>query len=87
MHAIQVQIVNFGRNSTSIRDLDHSHICKLIKVPGIVISASKPACKATKISLMCTNCRAIRVCSSARAFGNILLPRKCDNSDDQRNDR
>jgi DNA replication licensing factor MCM5 len=36
---------------------------------------------------MCTNCRATRIVSSARAFGTIQLPRTCENASNENNEK
>jgi len=87
MHSIQVQIVNVARQPIPIRQLHAEHISKLVRVPGIVTSSTKPQCKATRIMLRCTNCKATITRQSARGFGSVQIPRSCENSGDEKNDK
>ena len=41
INKIQIQMINLQRNTIPIRELDSHSISKLVKVPGIIISASK----------------------------------------------
>eukprot|EP01083_Nonionella_stella_P281980 959727_1 len=87
MHNIQVQIINVERQPIPIRQLHAEHISKLVRVPGIVTSSTKPRCKATKFVLRCTNCKATITRSAARGFGSIAIPRTCENATDEKNDK
>eukprot|EP01083_Nonionella_stella_P073216 197797_1 len=87
MHKIQVQIINVLRQPIPIRRLHAEHISKLVRVPGIVTSASKPRCKATRFTLRCTNCKATITRRAARGFGSIQIPRTCENASDEKNDK
>jgi len=87
MHPIQIQIVNVARQAIPIRALQADHISKLVRVPGIVTSSTKPRAKATKITLRCTNCKATITRTGARGFGSVQIPRTCDNASDEKNDK
>ncbi|ETO33366.1 hypothetical protein RFI_03741 [Reticulomyxa filosa] len=89
---MQVQLVNLDRLATSIRELDSGDISQLLKIPGIVIAATKPTCKATKLTVMCSNCRTSMTFHSnggggGGGFGQVSLPRKCANANDEKNER
>ncbi|KAK8807047.1 hypothetical protein WA158_003806 [Blastocystis sp. Blastoise] len=63
---------------TFIRDINASHVSKLVHVPGIVISASKTRAKATKIFIRCKSCNDTREIDGVLGFGNVRIPRTCD---------
>lgn len=44
-------------NPISIRNLKSEHVSRLIKIPGIIISASAIRVKATRITLQCRGCK------------------------------
>ena len=74
---IQVMITS-NANAIPLRSLKSEYISKLVKVPGIVISASSMRAKATNISLQCRGCRDIVPnISMASGLEGFLLPRKC----------
>lgn len=53
-------------------------VSKLIKIPGIIISASGIRAKATKISIQCRSCRSTQNNISIRpGLEGYVLPRKC----------
>jgi len=65
----------------SLRQLKSDFISKLVKIPGLVISASNVRSKATKISLQCRGCNEIvNNLYLKPGLEGFLLPRKC-NSD------
>jgi len=87
MNQIQIQVINVARQAIPIRSLHADHISKLVRVPGIVTSSTKPRAKATKITLRCTNCKATISRNSARGFGSVQIPRTCENASDEKNDK
>jgi DNA replication licensing factor MCM5 len=54
-------ILRSDQNPHSLRDLNADHVNSLIKVPGIVISATKAKSKAVEIVVKCTKCRSMKV--------------------------
>lgn len=50
---------------------------RLLRVPGIVISASRARPKATSLALRCTSCQAPTTIPIHGAFGVAQLPRQC----------
>jgi len=87
MHDVQCQIVNVARQPIPIRSLEAEHISKLVRVPGIVTSSTKPRPKATRITLRCSNCKATITRKGARGFGSVPIPRSCENAADEKNDK
>ncbi|KAI3627788.1 MCM5 [Malassezia furfur] len=65
-------------NLMAMRDLHADNISHLVRVPGIVISASIPASRVTKLQLMCRDCHAVRSQEVTSGFGGFALPRQCD---------
>ena len=61
----------------SIRDLDAEHISKIVKISGIIISASTLHSKATEVTLMCRNCRHTMKMKIQSSFGVPQIPNKC----------
>lgn len=64
-----------------IRDMQSERVAKLVKITGIVVSASSVKSKATRLTLQCRGCRQylpnIRV---KPGFEGYMLPRKCPSS-------
>ncbi|EIN13640.1 MCM-domain-containing protein [Punctularia strigosozonata HHB-11173 SS5] len=81
----KVQItVKSGLNLSQFRDLTADTMNKLVRVPGIVISASVLSSRATKLHLQCRACRSTKIIYPAGGLGGIGsgadrgLPRVCD---------
>jgi DNA replicative helicase MCM subunit Mcm2 (Cdc46/Mcm family) len=64
--------------ATRIREITAAHVNKLVVVPGIIITASRTAPKATKVALRCRNCGNRIFVDVASAFGGAPVPRRCD---------
>jgi len=66
------------------RDLTASTMSKLVRIPGIVISASVLSARATKLHLQCRACRSTKIIYPPGGMGGIGsgsdrgLPRTCD---------
>ena len=74
---IQVLFKSSAR-SVSVRSLKASMMSKLVKVPGIAVSASSVRAKAVKISLQCRTCRStVNNIEVRPGFEGYTLPRKC----------
>ena len=52
--------VRSDENPRKMREIDSSLVSKMFVVSGIIISATKPYIKASKLKLMCKNCLATR---------------------------
>lgn len=65
-------------HSTSLRQLGADHVSKMIKVQGIIISASAPRAKATSLTIQCRNCRTTKQIPIKPGMGGSTLPRTCD---------
>jgi DNA replicative helicase MCM subunit Mcm2 (Cdc46/Mcm family) len=55
-----------------------SSISKLVKITGIVIAASRTKAKATSVTLLCKNCKNIKVVACRPGLGGAVVPRSCD---------
>eukprot|EP00808_Paulinella_micropora_P006263 g14596.t1 len=77
MPNFQVTLSNFPRFQ-DLRSLNSAQVNQLVAVRGIVVSAGKTRVKATKLTIMCRNCRAVKHIDSGNGFGSISLPRRCD---------
>ncbi|CCH58755.1 hypothetical protein TBLA_0A09720 [Henningerozyma blattae CBS 6284] len=78
-------ILNSDMNQIPIRDLNSQHVSKIIRISGIIISASVLSSKPTKISLMCRNCRhtlnlKLNNFNSIANNNSISLPSACQSS-------
>ncbi|KAI5854334.1 MCM2/3/5 family-domain-containing protein [Tricharina praecox] len=71
-------ILHSNTNLISIRDLDASHISKLVRIPGIVIGASTMSSKAIELQIMCRNCQTTKRIPVQGGFTGVSLPRTCD---------
>lgn len=71
-------------NLLQFRDLTANTINKLVRVPGIVISASVLSSRATKLHLQCRACRYVKIIYPLGGMGGVGggsdrgLPRTCD---------
>lgn len=70
-------IIASSANPLGIRDLNSTHITKLVRIPGIIISASPLSSKAVSLQLMCRNCRHMIRSEVNGGFGNVQIPTKC----------
>ena len=74
---IQVLFKSSAR-SVSVRSLKASMISKLVKIPGIAVSASAVRSKAVKMSLQCRSCRSvIHNIEVKPGLEGYTLPRRC----------
>lgn len=72
------QLILYSKSSTiSIRNLDSEHISKIVRVSGIIISASVLTSRATMVLLICRNCKHTMKMKVASGFGSLNLPSKC----------
>ncbi|KAG5648220.1 hypothetical protein DXG03_006177 [Asterophora parasitica] len=73
-----------GLNMLQFRDLTADTMNKLVRIPGIVISASVLSSRATKLHLQCRACRSTKIIYPAGGMGGVGggsdrgLPRFCD---------
>lgn len=78
--AFQVMLQCANAAPSSIRDLNSSSVGKLVRIPGIVISASNVVSKPSQAFIMCKNCLSHMLIPVNSSFGGITLPRTCANS-------
>lgn len=72
------QLILYSNSSPiSIRHLDSDHISKVVRVSGIIISASVLSSRATQVSLLCRNCKHTMKMKVPSGFGPLHLPPKC----------
>ncbi|GAA0157607.1 DNA metabolism protein [Lithospermum erythrorhizon] len=75
----EVQILlKSEQDPLSIRTLGAQYISKLVKISGIVIAASRTKAKATYVTLLCKNCKNVRVVPCRPGLGGAIVPRSCD---------
>ena len=73
-------ILYSNANKVSIRDLDSVHISKIVRVSGIIISSSVLSSRATKVQIICRNCKHTMKINVSTGFGQLNLPNKCQGS-------
>ncbi|KAG6799177.1 DNA replication licensing factor Mcm5 isoform X1 [Apis mellifera caucasica] len=74
---IQV-LLSSDAHPSSLRGIKPDAVSKLIKIPGIIISASGIRAKATKIAIQCRSCRSMQSNISIKpGLEGYVLPRKC----------
>lgn len=61
----------------SIRNLDSDHISRIVRVSGIVISASVLSSRATLVLLLCRNCKHTMKMKVPSGFGTVHFPPRC----------
>ncbi|KAL5729718.1 DNA helicase [Ranunculus cassubicifolius] len=80
----EVQILLTSKeDSISMRSLGAQYISKLVKIAGITIAASRTKAKATYVTLMCKNCRNIKMVPCRPGLGGAVVPRSCDHNPQQ----
>ncbi len=62
-------ILKSNQNPQSLRTLTAEHVNSMIKIPGIVISASKARSKAIEVCVKCSKCQTLKV----RKFQEIFI--------------
>jgi hypothetical protein len=62
-------LITFSRQATNIS--------RLVRLPGIVISASVLSSRAIRLSLTCKSCRHVTSMEVQGGFSGFTLPRKC----------
>lgn len=81
---VQVMLYKSGANgslaqSVSMRDIKpEQFVSRLVIVPGIVTSASRPKHKATKVTIQCRTCKSTKVLICKPGMGGTMIPRQCD---------
>ncbi|KAK6203137.1 DNA replication licensing factor, MCM5 component [Scheffersomyces amazonensis] len=78
-HCQLILLSNTGK--TSIRHLDSEHIAKIVRVSGIIISASVLSSRATQVQLICRSCKHTLRLPIKSGFGQVNLPNKCQKDD------
>lgn len=86
----EVQLQNFsfqimfqGRLApTNLRDIQSSHLNRLVRCPGIIIAASSIQHRATQLVARCTRCQDEQVIEgNSQLYGTIPLPSACHGPD------
>jgi DNA replication licensing factor MCM5 len=81
---VQVMLYKSGpggelATSLSMREIKpEQYVSRLVIVPGIVIAASRPKHKATRVTLQCRNCKSTKSVVCRPGIGGTMIPRKCD---------
>ncbi|PJF17529.1 DNA helicase [Paramicrosporidium saccamoebae] len=73
---LQVQL-NSSTIPMAVRDLDAQHIGRLVRIPGIIVSASTVTARPTNVCIICRGCRQERFISLSNGIGVSALPRTC----------
>lgn len=74
---IQVLLTS-DANPIAVRDLQSEQVSHLVKIPGIIVSASGIKAKATKISIQCRSCRNVVPNLTIKpGLEGYILPRRC----------
>jgi len=81
---VQVMLFKSGpggelADSLSMRDIKpEQYVSRLVIVPGIVTSASRPKHKATRVTLQCRTCKTSKIMFCKPGLGGTMVPRKCE---------
>ncbi|BGP26260.1 minichromosome maintenance protein 5 [Rhodotorula toruloides] len=73
---IQLQLRS-GSRLMQFRELGATNISRLVRLPGIVISASVLSSRAIRLHLTCKSCRHVTTMDVQGGFSGFQLPRKC----------
>ncbi|XP_046658184.1 DNA replication licensing factor Mcm5 [Homalodisca vitripennis] len=79
-HVEDIQILlNSDALPTSLRNVKSEQVSRLVKIPGIIVSASGIRAKAIQISIQCRSCRTVVPNLPVRpGLDGYVLPRKCN---------
>ncbi|XP_046401937.1 DNA replication licensing factor Mcm5 [Ischnura elegans] len=78
MEDVQI-LLSSDANPSSLRDMKSDVVSRLVKIPGIVVSASGIRAKATTMSIQCRSCRnVIPNLPLKPGLEGYVLPRKCN---------
>ncbi|KAJ8609958.1 hypothetical protein CTAYLR_008090 [Chrysophaeum taylorii] len=78
---LEVQVlVSSSQQPLDIRSLTADHVNQLIKLSGIIVSASKVAAKITMAQAICKTCGHIKRIPCTSPFGMITPPTKCESN-------
>ncbi|OQR86881.1 DNA replication licensing factor MCM5 [Achlya hypogyna] len=83
---IQVVLKSASLEALRLRDIHATQVNRLVKVPGIIISASKVRAKCMSVTVQCKNCSHIKKLPCMSAFGGVSLPRNCERKAEQQSD-
>jgi DNA replication licensing factor MCM5 len=71
-------LISSNANATNIRELKSEMVSKLVKISGVIISASGIKAKTTKITIQCRSCNnTIPNLTVNPGLEGYQLPRKC----------
>ena len=66
-------------NPANLRDLKSDVVSRLVKVPGIIVSASGIRSKATSMTIQCRGCQnVVSNISIKLGLDGLAMPRKCN---------
>ncbi|KAF6003170.1 minichromosome maintenance protein 5 [Cyanidiococcus yangmingshanensis] len=83
--AAPVQVLLHSQeNAFPIRELQSDQLDRLVRVNGIVISASKVRAKANTVRLRCQHCDYRKTVLASLGFGGFQVPRQCDRAAEMR---
>lgn len=78
LHDVQILLTS-NSNPTNIRDLKSDMVSRMVKISGVIISASGIKAKTTKITIQCRSCNnTIPNLSVSAGLEGYALPRKCN---------
>ncbi|OQR95013.1 DNA replication licensing factor MCM5 [Thraustotheca clavata] len=80
---IQVMLKSASLEAMRLRDIHATQVNRLIKVPGIIISASKVRAKCMSITVQCKNCGHLKKLPCPNAFQGVSVPRNCERKSEQ----
>ena len=82
--SVHVTLTASHMASVDLRQITSSHVNKLIKTPGIVISTTRIRSKARLVTAMCKDCGKVRKLTINDPYGTAKLPSRCDGGEEDR---
>ncbi|EQC38222.1 hypothetical protein SDRG_04649 [Saprolegnia diclina VS20] len=83
---IQVVLKSASLESLRLRDIHATQVNRLVKVPGIIISASKVRAKCMSVMVQCKTCGHSKKLPCPNAFSGVQLPRNCERQAESQSD-
>ena len=67
----------------NLRQLTATSVQKLVVIQGIIVSATKPAIKASNLAVQCRHCGDVKYLYVKSGYGGVSIPRICDKAKSQ----
>lgn len=71
-------IIKSSQEPIMLRHLAADHISRLLKIPGVVTSASRVSARAKTVKIQCQKCKTTKYIPCASGMAGLSIPQSCD---------